>query len=88
MEKKYANHTFVFRNLSFDTEEEDLEDKFEEYGELAFCKIVVDPNTERSRGNLIYEVSNQGKIAKRQKVLLNCVFGPSISRVAWWKYYN
>ena len=56
---KYANHSFVFRNLSFDTEEEDLEDKFEEYGELAFCKIVVDPNTERSKGNAIYEVSNQ-----------------------------
>ena len=59
LEKNYANRSFVFRNLSFDTEEEDLEEKFEEYGELTYCRIVVDPNTERSRGKVPYEVSHQ-----------------------------
>ena len=59
LEKNYANHSFVFRNLSFDTEEEDLEEKFEEYGELTYCRIVVDPNTERSRSKVPYEVSHQ-----------------------------
>lgn len=39
------------RNLSFESEEEDLEDKFEEFGELVYCRIVVDRNTERSRGS-------------------------------------
>ena len=37
--------------MSFESEEEDLEEKFEEFGELVYCRIVVDPNTERSRGN-------------------------------------
>ena len=49
--KYHAIHTpFIYRNLSFDTEQEDLEEKFEQYGELVYCRIVVDPNTERSRG--------------------------------------
>ncbi len=39
-----------FRNLAYETMEEDLEEAFEEFGEISYCRIVVDKNTERSRG--------------------------------------
>lgn len=39
-----------FRNLSFDTEEEGLEEVLLQYGELNYIKIVVHPDTEHSKG--------------------------------------
>lgn len=38
------------RNLPFDAEEEDVEEQLEQFGELVYSKVVVDPNTEASRG--------------------------------------
>ena len=38
------------RNLSFDTEEEGLEEVLLKYGELNYVKIVVQPDTEHSKG--------------------------------------
>ena len=42
----------VFRNLSFDSMEEDLEDLMEEYGVVKYARIVMDQNTGHSKGNL------------------------------------
>lgn len=38
------------RNLSFDTEDEGLEEVLLQYGELNYIKIVVHPDTEHSKG--------------------------------------
>uniref|UniRef100_A0A3Q0T752 RNA binding motif protein 28 n=1 Tax=Amphilophus citrinellus TaxID=61819 RepID=A0A3Q0T752_AMPCI len=37
-------------NLSFDTEEEDLEEVLLEFGEMNYIKVVVHPDTEHSKG--------------------------------------
>ncbi|XP_078000315.1 RNA-binding protein 28-like [Glandiceps talaboti] len=42
--------TVFIRNIPFDLEEEDLADTFTEYGQLVYCKLLTDPDTERSRG--------------------------------------
>ncbi|XP_036963993.1 RNA-binding protein 28 [Acanthopagrus latus] len=42
--------TLFIRNLSFDTEEEGLEEVLLRYGELNYVKIVVNPDTEHSKG--------------------------------------
>lgn len=39
-----------FRNLSFDTEEEGLEEVLLLYGDLNYVKIVIQPDTEHSKG--------------------------------------
>uniref|UniRef100_A0AAX7V5W5 RNA-binding protein 28 n=1 Tax=Astatotilapia calliptera TaxID=8154 RepID=A0AAX7V5W5_ASTCA len=43
-------HLNQFRNLSFDTEEEDLEEVLLQFGELNYIKIVLHPDTEHSKG--------------------------------------
>ena len=40
----------VCRNLSYDTEEDDLEEMMSEFGDVEYCRIVVDHATEHSRG--------------------------------------
>lgn len=40
----------LLRNLSFDTEEEGLEEVLLRYGELNYIKIVLHPDTEHSKG--------------------------------------
>ncbi|XP_026167874.1 RNA-binding protein 28 isoform X2 [Mastacembelus armatus] len=42
--------TIFIRNLSFDTEEEGLEEVLLQYGELNYVKIVLHPDTEHSKG--------------------------------------
>ncbi|XP_047452539.1 RNA-binding protein 28 isoform X2 [Mugil cephalus] len=42
--------TIFIRNLSFDTEEEGLEEALLRYGELNYVKIVLHPDTEHSKG--------------------------------------
>ncbi|XP_041794495.1 RNA-binding protein 28 isoform X2 [Chelmon rostratus] len=42
--------TVFIRNLSFDTEEEGLEEVLLRYGELKYIKIVLHPDTEHSKG--------------------------------------
>ncbi|XP_011605241.2 RNA-binding protein 28 isoform X1 [Takifugu rubripes] len=42
--------TIFIRNLSFDTEEEDLEKVLLQFGELKYVKIVMQPETEHSKG--------------------------------------
>lgn len=41
---------FCSRNLSFDTEEEELEKVLLKFGELKYVKIVIHPETEHSKG--------------------------------------
>lgn len=42
--------TIFIRNLSFDTEEEGLEEVLLKYGEMNYIKIVLHPDTEHSKG--------------------------------------
>ncbi|XP_034444535.1 RNA-binding protein 28 isoform X3 [Hippoglossus hippoglossus] len=42
--------TIFIRNLSFDTEEEGLEEVLLKYGELNYIKIVLHPDTDHSKG--------------------------------------
>ncbi|XP_013889270.1 RNA-binding protein 28 [Austrofundulus limnaeus] len=42
--------TVFIRNLSFDTDEEGLEEVLLRYGELNYIKIVLNPDTDRSKG--------------------------------------
>uniref|UniRef100_A0AAY4CYD2 RNA-binding protein 28 n=1 Tax=Denticeps clupeoides TaxID=299321 RepID=A0AAY4CYD2_9TELE len=42
--------TIFIRNLSFDTEEEGLEEALLQYGELKYVRIVLHPDTETSKG--------------------------------------
>lgn len=39
-----------FRNLSFDTEEEGLKEVLQKYGDLNYAKIVMQPETDHSKG--------------------------------------
>lgn len=50
-----ADFLFIyhFRNLSFDTTEEGLEEYFAEYGPLKYAKIVMNPETEHSKGVIL-----------------------------------
>ena len=38
------------RNLSFDTDEDDLHDMFSDFGDISYCKIVVNQHTGLSKG--------------------------------------
>ncbi|XP_064629377.1 RNA-binding protein 28-like [Lineus longissimus] len=42
--------TVFIRNISFDTEEEELQEYLGQFGEIEYCRIVTDPNTEHSKG--------------------------------------
>jgi nucleolar protein 4 len=42
--------TIFIRNLSYDTSEEQLTEKFSQYGRVKYSKIVIDPVTKQSRG--------------------------------------
>ena len=49
----HVAHTYVtdiLRNLSFDTDEDDLHDMFSEFGDINYCKIVVNQQTGLSKG--------------------------------------
>ncbi|KAM8978330.1 RNA-binding protein 28 isoform X3 [Sarcophilus harrisii] len=42
--------TVFIRNLSFDSEEEDLEEILQQFGDLKYVRIVLHPDTEHSKG--------------------------------------
>lgn len=43
--------TIFIRNLPFDATEEEICEVFKEFGEICYCKIVVDTVTDHSRGS-------------------------------------
>lgn len=49
----YDLTNFCSRNLSFDTEEEELEKVLLQFGELNYVKIVIQPETEHSKGQSV-----------------------------------
>ncbi|KAK3577695.1 hypothetical protein CHS0354_025760 [Potamilus streckersoni] len=51
--------TMFIRNLSFDSCEADIEELFSEFGELNYCKVVIDPNTEHSRGSAFIQFKDK-----------------------------
>uniref|UniRef100_UPI00358FEA82 RNA-binding protein 28-like n=1 Tax=Myxine glutinosa TaxID=7769 RepID=UPI00358FEA82 len=52
--------TIFIRNLSFDTDEEDLEKVLQKFGPLCYIRIVVYPDTERSKGCAFAKFKSQG----------------------------
>lgn len=42
--------TLFIRNLSFDSTEESLHESMEQFGEVEYCKVVMDKKTNHSRG--------------------------------------
>jgi len=42
--------TLCCSNLSFDTDEDDLNDMFKEFGDISYCKIVMNTQTGLSKG--------------------------------------
>ncbi|MDC3119070.1 RNA-binding protein [Prochlorococcus sp. AH-716-K03] len=50
--------TIFIGNLSWDTEEEDLEDLFNTYGEVRKCTIPLDRDSGKKRGFAFVEMNN------------------------------
>ena len=44
-----GNNLYI-SNLSYKTEEQDLHEKFSDYGKIKNCKVIKDPYTKQSRG--------------------------------------
>ena len=43
--------TYCFdRNLSFETDEDDLAAFMSQFGDVVYCRVVIDPNTDHSKG--------------------------------------
>ena len=43
----------MLRNLSFDSNEEEIKDFFKKFGKIRYCRIVIDPTNDYSRGMYI-----------------------------------
>ncbi|XP_013421766.1 RNA-binding protein 28 isoform X2 [Lingula anatina] len=51
--------TVFIRNLSYDSLEEDVEEAFSEFGEINYVKIVLNPDTEHSKGLAFVQFKDQ-----------------------------
>ncbi|XP_053894501.1 RNA-binding protein 28 [Malaclemys terrapin pileata] len=51
--------TVFIRNLAFDTEEEELGEMLEQFGDLKYVRIVLHPDTEHSRGCAFAQFTTQ-----------------------------
>lgn len=47
------------RNVSFDTESEDMKERFEEFGEVEYCVICKDKTTGHSKGTAFVRFAQQ-----------------------------
>ena len=56
-------------NLSFNVEDDDLRDFFEEYGDVTSAKVILDKFTQRSRGFGFVEMSDDASAEKAIKEL-------------------
>jgi len=56
-------------NLSFNVQDEDLREYFEEYGEVTSAKIIMDKFTNRSRGFGFVEMPDEASAQKAIKEL-------------------
>ena len=59
------NKTVFVRNLSFNSDEEDLRDMMEEnFGKVLFAKFVIDRATERPKGTAFVKFANEESARK------------------------
>lgn len=56
-------------NLSYDTHEDDLREKFAQYGTVVSATIVADRDTGRSRGFGFVEMSNEEEARKAESAM-------------------
>ena len=56
-------------NLSFDTTDQDLEQAFSEYGEIASAIVVRDRDTDRSRGFGFVEFAQEADAQKAKEAM-------------------
>lgn len=47
---RYTGNNLYISNLSYKTQEQDLHDKFSDFGKIKNCKVIKDPYTNKSRG--------------------------------------
>ena len=50
---------FVDRNLSFETDEDKLSTFISQFGDIIYCRVVVDPGTDRSRGCMTFYLCHE-----------------------------
>ena len=58
--------------MSFDTDEDDLHDMFSEYGDISYCKIVVNQQTGLSKGTGFIQF-------KTNKTAQSCITAASVT---------
>lgn len=56
-------------NLNYEVSSETLKALFEQYGEVADCRIIIDRNTQRSRGFGFVEMANEADGEKAMEAL-------------------
>lgn len=56
--------TLFIRNVNYDTSEKSLYTLFQKYGDLAYCKIVVDSVTEHSKGTAFVKFRSKESVDK------------------------
>ena len=46
------------RNLSYDTAEDEINKVFKQYGKVVMCRLVINPDTEHSKGETTQQTQN------------------------------
>ncbi len=68
-------------NLSYQTTEEEISDLFRSYGDVKSVKIIVDRNSDRSKGFAFVEMDNDDEANRAIEELNNKEFGGRNLRV-------
>ena len=75
-------------NLSFRTDDEELREVFSEFGEVSSAKVVMDRETNRSRGFGFVEMPKAGEAKIAVKSLNNKTVGGNKIRVKKAQYQS
>ena len=68
-------------NLSFDLDDQDLQELFEEHGSVSSAKIIIDRDTGRSKGFGFVEMPDDSEARNALDALNNLEFGGRALRV-------
>lgn len=71
----------LIRNLDRSTSEAEIQDLFEGFGHVQSCNLVLDKDTEKSKGFAFVEMPKQGEAKAAMKSLNGSHLGDNIIRV-------
>ncbi len=71
----------LIRNLDRSTTEEELKNKFEDYGTVQSCNLVLDNKTGSSKGFAFVEMPKSGEAKAAMKSLNGIYLGENLIRV-------